>query len=77
MRAIGLIDSATRMQDQWRKQKIFMGGFIQLHMMVFVFGVRCFWRHNLTSFSRFRTNVLAKFVDTICIFFYGTLLNDT
>ena len=36
----------------------------------FVFGVRCLWRHNLTSYSCFQTNVLAMFVDTICIFFY-------
>ena len=35
-----------------------------------VFGVRCLWRHNLTSYSCFQTNVLAKFVDTIRIFFY-------
>jgi len=35
-----------------------------------VFGVRCLWRHNLTSFPCFQTNVLAKFVDIICIFFY-------
>jgi len=27
----------------------------------FVFGVRGLWRHNLTSFSCFQTNVLAKF----------------
>ena len=36
----------------------------------FVFGVRCLWRHNLTSYSCFQTNVLTKFVDTICIFLY-------
>jgi len=36
----------------------------------FVFGVRCLWRHNLTSYSCFQTNVLAKFVDIIGIFFY-------
>ena len=35
-----------------------------------VFGVCCLWRHNLTSQSCFQTNVLAKFVDIICIFFY-------
>jgi len=35
----------------------------------FVFGVRCLWRHNLTSYSCFQTNVLAKCVDTICRFF--------
>jgi len=28
----------------------------------FVFGVRCLWRHNMTSYSCFQTNVLAKFV---------------
>ena len=37
---------------------------------LFLFDVRCTWRHNLTSFSCFQTNVLAKFVDIICIFFY-------
>jgi len=36
----------------------------------FAFGVRCLWRHNLTSHSCFQTNILAKFVDIICIFFY-------
>ena len=37
---------------------------------LFVFDVRCLWRHNLTSFPCFQTNVLAKFVDIVCIFFY-------
>ena len=37
---------------------------------LFVFGVRCLWRHNLTSFPCLQTNVLAKFVDIRCIFFY-------
>jgi len=36
----------------------------------FAFGVRYLWRHNSTSYSCFQTNVLAKFFDTICIFFY-------
>ena len=27
----------------------FHGGFIQRQMVSFVFGVRCLWRHNLTS----------------------------
>ena len=36
----------------------------------FAFGVRSLWRHNLTSYSCFQTNVLAKFVDTIEISFY-------
>ena len=34
------------------------------------FGVCCLWRHNLTSQSCFQNNVLAKFVDIICIFLY-------
>ena len=37
---------------------------------LFVFGVHCLWRHNLTSCPCFQTNVLAKFVDIVCIFFY-------
>ena len=31
----------------------------------FVFGVRSLWRHHLTSYSCFQTNVLAKFFDII------------
>jgi len=51
--------------SQWRKQKIFMGG-ISLSGIwwSFVFGVRCLWRHNLTSYSCFQT----KFVGIICIY---------
>ena len=30
--------------------------------------IRCLRRHNMTSHSRLQTNVLAKFVDTTCIF---------
>jgi len=37
---------------------------------LFVFRVHCLWRQNLTSFPCFQTNVLAKFVDIVCIFFY-------
>jgi len=40
-------------------------------LWLFAFGVYCLWRHNLTSQSCFQTNVLAKFVDIICIFFYN------
>jgi len=47
--------------QQWRTQKIFMG-------CSFVFGLRCLRRHNLTSYSCFQTNVLAKFVYIICIY---------
>jgi len=48
-----------------------MGGFwFKVIWWLYVFGVRCLWRHNLTSFPCFQTNVLAKFVDIVCIFFY-------
>jgi len=36
----------------------------------FSFSVRSLWRHNLTSYSCFETNVLAKCADIIGIFFY-------
>jgi len=36
-----------------------------------LFHIRCFWRHNLTSYLRLQTNFLANFVDTICILFYA------
>ena len=48
----------------------FHGGLIQWHVVSFVCDVRSLLRHNLTSYSCFQTNVLAKFVDIICIFFY-------
>jgi len=54
---------------QWRKQKIFMGEFHSLPNGGHLYLVRL-WRHNLTSYSCFQTNVLATFVDTLCIFFY-------
>jgi len=57
--------------QQWRTQKIFTGGVSMSDTWwSFVFGVRCLWRHNFTSYSCFQTNVLTKFVDTICIFVY-------
>jgi len=52
--------------EQWRTQKIFMGVSFSDICWRFVFGVRCLWRHNLTSYSCFQ----AKFVDIIGIFFY-------
>ena len=55
-------------QYQWRTQKIFMGDWFRV--IWWSFGVRCLWRHNLTSFPCFQTNVLAKVVDVICMFFY-------
>jgi len=36
----------------------------------FACDVRSLWRHNLSSYSCFQTNILAKFVDIICTFFY-------
>ena len=60
---------------QWRTQKRgggFHGGFwFRVVWWSFVFGVRCLWRHNLTSFPCFQTNVLAKFLDiTMHIFLH-------
>ena len=46
------------------------GCFIQWHILVICICVRCLWRYNLTSYSCFQTNVLAKFVYIICMFFY-------
>jgi len=57
--------------QQLRMQKIFMGCFsFSGTWCSFAFGVRCLWRHNLTSYSCFKTNVSAKFVDIICILLY-------
>ena len=56
---------------QWRTQKIFMGGLRSvaygghLYLMCAVCDVTI-----LTSYSCFQANVLVKFVDTTCIFFY-------
>ena len=49
------------------------GGLVQGHMVVIVFGVRCLWRHNLTSFPCFQTNVLAMFLDIIMHIFLHPL----
>ena len=59
---------------QWRTQKMFMGVSFSGIWWSFVFGVRCLWRHNLMSYLRFQTNVLAKFVDIMCIYFSRTPL---
>jgi len=56
---------------QWRTQKLFMRGISFSGIWwTFAFGVRCLWRLDLTSYSCFQTNVLARFVDIIWIFFY-------
>jgi len=52
------------------RRKCSWGGSFSAIWRSFVCGVRCLWRHNLTSYSCFQTNVLAKFVDIICMFFY-------
>ena len=63
--------AARGVTTQWRTQKFFMGfDCFRVIWWSFVFGVRCLCRHNLTSFPFFQTNVLTKFVDIICIFFY-------
>jgi len=49
-------------RHQWRTHKIFMGYSFSGVWWSFLFGVRCLWRHNLTSYSCFQTKVLAKFV---------------
>jgi len=50
-------------QTQWRTQTIFMGG-VSLSGIwwSFVFGVPCWWRQNLTSYSCFQTNVFVNFL---------------
>jgi len=55
--------SYSRNFNQWRTQKIFKGriSFSGIRWL-FAFGVRCLWRHNLTSYSCFQINVIAKFV---------------
>jgi len=52
------------------RRKFSCGDFIHWHMVVIFCGVRSLWRHNLTSYSCFHTNVLVKFVDIIGMFFY-------
>jgi len=52
---------------QWRTQKIFIRvGFVQWHMVVIFVWCALF----VTSYSCFQANVLAKFVDIMCIFFH-------
>ena len=50
---------------QWRTQKIFMGCFHSV--AIYNLCALCFWRHDLTSYWCFQTNVLVKFVDVVCI----------
>ena len=64
------IQSCMFLSSGVRRKFSWGGGLVQGHRWQFVFGVRCLWRHNLTSFTCFQTNVLATFVDIICTFFY-------
>ena len=48
------------------------GGWFKVIWWLFVFSVHCLWRHNLTSFPCFQTNVLAKFVDIDAYFSTST-----
>ena len=57
-------------RDSGVRRKFSWGGSFSGIWWSFVFGVCCLWRHNLTSYSCFKTNVLAKFFEIICIFFY-------
>jgi len=52
------------------RRNCYWGGSFSGIWWSFAFGVRSLWRHNLTSYSCFQTNVLAKFVDIIGLFFY-------
>jgi len=54
-----------------RKFSLWGGSFTGLWWS-FVLNVRCLWHYNLKSYSFFQTNVLAKFVDIICMLFYDT-----
>jgi len=69
-----ITNKKAKIHWQWRTQKIFMRGvWLWVIWWSFVFGVRCLWRHKLTSFSCFQTNVLAKFVDIIMHIFLHQL----
>ena len=57
-------------RNQWRTRKFSWGGSFSGIGWSFAFGVYRLWRHNLPSYAYFQTNVLAKFVDIMCIFFY-------
>ena len=58
-----IVNSGVRRKFSW-------GGSFSGIWCSFVCGVWFLWCHNLTSYLCFQTNVLAKFFDIICIFFY-------
>jgi len=62
--------SKQAIRDSGVRRKFSWGGSFSGIWWSFLFAVRCLWRHNLTSYSCFQSNVLAKFLDIICIFFY-------
>ena len=47
-----------------------LGGFIQWHMVAISISCALFVTSQFDIILRFQTNVLAKFVDTLCMFFY-------
>jgi len=47
-----------------------VGGFIQWHMLVICIWCALFLTSQFTSYSCFQSNVLATFIETICIFLY-------
>ena len=76
---IGLIPHSSRIEilqivPVAYAENFHVGGvWVRIIWWSFVFGWRCLWSHNLTSFPRFQTNVLAKFVDTIMHIFLHPL----
>ena len=52
------------------RRKFSWVGFVEWHMVVIGIWCALFVTSQLTSYSCFQTNLLAKFVDIICIFFY-------
>jgi len=57
--------------NQWRTQKIFMSGFHSVAHGGYLYLVCAFVTSQFKSYSCFKTNVLAKFVDIIWIFLYA------
>ena len=61
---LNIIERSGQLRVSGVRRKFSWGEFwFRVIWWSFVFGVRCLWRHNLTSFPCFQTNVLAKFLD--------------
>jgi len=54
------VDTSCTLHSGVRRK--FSWGEFWFRVIWWSFGVRCLWRHNLTSFPCFQANVLAKFV---------------